>query len=316
VRGLPPLGRGRSPRGLNPSEELSKRVSRLVGAQPVSWEPRFASWQPQAAVPGGNERFAVVLDDGRRIFVKAAQAEHTAAWLRREHEVYVHLRGSFMARLEAFEDDPLYPVLVLEDLSDADWTVRWDAERVSQVRAALAELAPSEPPPSTGTVRETFPTFFQRWQGVEADPEPFLSTGIRSREWLARALPTLLAAADAAPVDGDDLLHLDVRSDNLCFREGKALLVDWNWCSRGNADFDLAAWLPSLAMEGGPQPWDVLPRGGAFAAFLAGIWASVVGLPPPATAPTVRGQQRSQLEVALAWCEHELAIEEEGSWGI
>jgi hypothetical protein len=274
----------------------------------VSWERRAAPWQPAGAVEGGNERFSVVLEDGRRVFVKAARAEHTAAWLRREHEVYAHLRGSFIARLVGFEDDPVYPVLVLEDLSAADWDVRWDADRVAMVRTALSAIAASEAPPNTRPVRESFSELFGRWRVVERDPEPFLATGIRSRLWLEQALPTLIASADAVPADGDDLLHLDVRSDNLCFRDGAAVLVDWNWCSTGNAELDLAAWLPSLALEGGPQPWEVLPGAGEFAAFLAGTWAASVGLPPPATAPTVRAVQRSQLEVALAWCQRELGI--------
>ena len=114
------------------------------GAERLAGEPRAAPWQPTAAVEGGNERFSVLLDDGRRVFVKAAQAEHTAAWLRREHEIYAHLRGSFMPGLVAFEDDPVYPILVLEDLGDADWEVRWDPGRVALVRAALVELAGRE----------------------------------------------------------------------------------------------------------------------------------------------------------------------------
>lgn len=289
-------------------EGLAERIGALLGARPVAWEPRAAPWQPAGAVDGGNERFSVLLEDGRRVFVKAAQAEHTAAWLRREHEVYAHLRGSFIPRLEAFEDDPAYPLLVLEDVSDADWEVRWDAARVEMVRAALAELARSDPPPSTQTVRETFPVLFGRWRVVEQHPEPFLATGIRPRRWLEQALPTLIAAADAVPADGDDLLHLDVRSDNLCFHQEAAILVDWNWCSTGNADLDVAAWLPSLAVEGGPQPWEVLPGAAEYAAFMAGVWAAVVGLPPPTTAPTVRALQRSQLEVALTWCERELGL--------
>jgi hypothetical protein len=132
---------------------------------------------------------------------------------------------------------------------------------------------------------------------------PAVSDTVTPRSWLEQALPTLIAAADVVPADGDDLLHLDVRSDNLCFRGGLAILVDWNWCSTGNADLDVAAWLPSLAVEGGPQPWEVLPAAGEYAAFLAGVWAALVGLPPPKTAPTVRAGQRRQLEVALAWCE-------------
>ncbi len=287
---------------------LAERVGRLLGSQPVSWERRAAPWQPTEDVPGANERFAVLLEDGRRVFVKAAQSEYLAASLRREHEVYAHLRGPFIPALVAFEDDPLYPVLVLEDLSDADWSVRWDEKRVAAVRAALRELAACEPSPGTRTVRETFPHFFDRWRVLEADPEPFLSTGIRSREWLERALPVLREAAADAPVDGDDLLHLDVRSDNICFRDGSALLVDWNWSAIGNGDFDVAAWLPSLALESGPQPWEVLPQAGGLASFIAGFWAAVVGLPPPETAPLVRALQRSQLEVTLVWAERELGV--------
>jgi hypothetical protein len=286
----------------------AERVQRLLGSRPVTWESRAAPWQPMEAVEGGNERFSVLLEDGRRVFVKAARAEHSAGWLRREHEVYAHLRGSFIPSLEAFEDDPLYPILVLEDLSDADWGALWDWKRVELVRAALSELAASDPPPNTKPVREAFSQLFGRWRTVEEEPRPFLSTGIRSRKWLEHALPTLIAAADAVPADGDDVLHLDVRSDNLCIREGKAVLVDWNWCSTGDARLDVAAWLPSLAMEGGPQPWLVLPGAGEYAAFLAGFWGAQVGLPPPATAPTVRELQRRLLEVALEWAERELGL--------
>jgi thiamine kinase-like enzyme len=286
---------------------LEERVARLLGAHATSWQRRSAPWQPADAVAGGNDRFTVRLDDGRRVFVKAAKAPHTARWLRREAEVYANLRGSFIAELIAFEDDPIEPLLVLDDHSDADWSVHWDAGRVTAVRRALAAIATSLPPPNTPAVRDTL-AGFRRWDVVRADPEPFLSTGLRSREWLDRALPTLQAAADTAPIDGDDLVHLDVRSDNLCFRNGAAILVDWNWCSTGRAEFDVAAWLPSLAFEGGPQPWEVLPHAGGYAAFLAGIWAAVVGLPPPPTAPTVRDQQRRQLEIALAWCERELPL--------
>jgi hypothetical protein len=125
---------------------------------------------------------------------------------------------------------------------------------------------------------------------------------------LEQGLETLAAAADSVRADGEDTLHLDVRSDNLCFRDRVAVLVDWNWCATGNADLDIAAWLPSLANEGGPQPWEVLPRAGDYAAFLAGVWACVVGPPPPPTAPTVRKGQRRQLEVALTWCDREFGF--------
>ena len=65
-----------------------------------------------------------------------------------------------------------------------------------------------------------------------------------------------------------------MRSDNLCLRDDRALLVDWNHVTRGNALFDVAAWLPSLASEGGPPPDDIRPEAGVFAAALAGYFCS------------------------------------------
>jgi len=280
-------------------KSLEQRLHKVVDARAVSWEPRGGGYSTA-------ERYSVLLDDGRRVFVKAADAEHLAAWLRREHEVYAHLAGSFIPQLVGFDDDGARPLLVLEDLSHGDWHPVWTSARVETVRAALSELADAAPPPSTAPVRETFAQLFGRWREVEEDPMPFLSLGLRSQEWLAARLPTIISAADAAPVDGTALLHLDVRSDNLCVVDGRAKLVDWNWTSLGNPDVDVAGWLPSLAVEGGPQPWEVLAGAGELAAWIAGVWAAVAGLPPPVTAPTVREVQRTQLAVALDWIDREL----------
>jgi len=280
-------------------KELDERIERAVGSRPVHYEPR----------PGGYstaDRFAVTLVDGRSVFVKSAEEPNLAGWLRREHEVYSALSGSFIPELVGWDDDGVRPVLAIEDLSDADWTPRWDAGRVAAVLAALEELAGAPPPPNTPPVRESFAELFGRWRVVEDDPAPFLSAGLRDETWLERALPVILAAVDSAPVDGDRVCHLDVRSDNLCFRDDRAVLVDWNWTSLANPAVDVAAWLPSLCVEGGPPPWDVLPDGGALGAFIAGVWAAVVGLPPPETAPMVRDLQRRQLAVALDWVDREL----------
>ena len=49
-------------------------------------------------------------------------------------------------------------------------------------------------------------------------------------------------------------MHCDVRSDNLCLRDQRAVLLDWNHARIGNPAFDVAFWLPSLTLEGGPDP--------------------------------------------------------------
>jgi hypothetical protein len=280
-------------------KELDERIERAVGSPPVRYEQR----------PGGYstaDRFAVTLADGRSVFVKSAEAPNMAGWLRREHEIYAALSGSFIPALEGWDDDGVRPVLAIEDLSNADWTPRWDAARVAAVLEALEELADATPPPNTPPVRESFAELFDRWRVVETDPGPFLSVGLRDAAWLDRALPVILAAVNSAPVSGDRVCHLDVRSDNLCFRDGRAMLVDWNWTSLANPAVDVAAWLPSVRVEGGPQPWEVMADGGAFGAFIAGVWAAVAGLPPPDTAPTVRDLQRRALAVALDWIDRDL----------
>jgi aminoglycoside phosphotransferase (APT) family kinase protein len=113
------------------------------------------------------------------------------------------------------------------------------------------------------------------------------------------------AEADAE-LDGDELLHFDVRSDNLCFRDGVAVLVDWNLACVGDGRFDVAFWLPSLRLEGGPEPWEVLLSEGPLAAAVAGFFAARAGRPPAPGAPMVREFQLRQLEVALPWAAREL----------
>jgi len=144
---------------------------------------------------------------------------------------------------------------------------------------------------------------------VEADAAPFLSLGLCSQAWLENALPTLRHIAEAAPFAGDALIHLDVRSDNICLRGQRALLVDWNQACLANPDVDIAVWLPSLRAERGPQPWELLPGQPGLAAWVAGFFAARAGLPPPSTAdPSVRALRLAQLEVALPWAARELEL--------
>ena len=280
-------------------EALVEPIVRAIGARPVRFVPRAGGYSTA-------DRYAVELADGRSVFVKSSTAPELADWLRREHEVYAALGASFMPELLGFDDDGERPTLVLEDLSGAAWDVAWDEERVAAVLAAIHAIGASAIPPNTPRARDAYPLIWTRWQVVADDPVPFLGLGLRDEAWLDRALPTLLAAVEAALVEGDQLCHLDIRSDNLCFRDGRAIVVDWNWACRADPRSDIAAWGPSLTLEGGPSPWQLLPDEGELAAFVAGIWAATAGLPPPETAPTVREFQRRQLAVALDWVDRDL----------
>jgi aminoglycoside phosphotransferase (APT) family kinase protein len=151
---------------------------------------------------------------------------------------------------------------------------------------------------------------------LRENPEPFLTTGVASREWLASHLDALEAAAERAPIaEGSSLLHLDVRSDNLALTERGPVLFDWNWASGGNPLVDLVGWAPSLCIETGMRPEDVVDADGVgeLAALVAGVWASVAGLPPPPTGEQrMRDAQLAALRVCLPWACRQLGISEPG----
>jgi hypothetical protein len=249
-------------------------------------------------------REVVTLADGRTAFVKTAVDDQTRGWLAAEQRLYAAVRGPFMPRVLATDDD----LLVLEDLSDAHWPPPWRDGDVQAVLDALDELHAVTPPPGLPHPQES-DDLRGGWPAVAADPEPFLALGLASPAWLETNLPALLEAAGRAVLDGDSIVHIDIRSDNVCLRDGRCLIVDWNWAARGNPQLDVAFWLPSLALEGGPAPeqlgGDLDPE---LAALCAGFFACRAGLPDVPAAPRLRAVQRAQLEVALPWAARSLGL--------
>jgi thiamine kinase-like enzyme len=278
-----------------------ERLSRLLGTE-VRSLTRVESSGYTVAYHG-----IVELADGTTAFVKAATEPVTAEFIRDEQRVLRELRGAFVPAVLALDDeDP--PLVVLEDLRAAHWPPPWDRSKIDAVLEALATIAATPPPDVVQPISIHRDRLVTGWAEIEAEPEPFLSLGVCSAAWLGHALPTLREASETAPIDGDSLLHLDVRSDNLCIAERGAVLVDWNHACVGNPGLDVAAWLPSLRLEGGPEPEEILPGASGFAALLAGFFGSRAGLPAPPTAPLVRPFQLAQLRVSLAWAIRELDL--------
>jgi len=254
-----------------------------------------------------NRRMIVELASGATLFAKQATDAASAAWLRTEYAAYRHLRGSFLPELAGWDDDGEFPVLLLEDLSDARWPPPWEAGMVDAVLAVLAEVAAHPVIPGLSPVREN--DYMQpNWADVADDPQPLLGLKLCSEQWLNNALPVLLDVADPDLAAGTALIHLDVRSDNLCFPAGRTVLFDWNLAAVGNPEFDVAFWLPSLTLEGGPLPEEAAAVSPGVAALVAGFFASQAGLPVIPHAPRVRDIQRRQLEVALPWAARVLEL--------
>jgi hypothetical protein len=217
-------------------------------------------------------------------------------------------RAPFLPRMLGWDDDGERPVIALEDLSDAHWPPPWTTDHVDAVLACLAEVATTPPPPDLPRAADS-QFDFQGWIEIEDDPEPFLALGLCSSAWLDDALPILRFATEIAPLDGDALMHFDVRSDNLCIRNGRAVLIDWNFACVGNPVADVACWLPSLHAEGGPAPDEILPDGVAeLAALLAGYFAAHAARPEIPEAPHVRTLQLRQAGTALPWAARALDL--------
>ena len=283
-------------------EQIERRVAKLMGARPVDFRP--ASGGYTSALRG-----VVSFGDGRSAFVKAATDELTVGWLRTENAVYAHLNRSlgavdFLPTVLGWDDDGARPLLLLEDLSGAHWPPPWEPGMVQRVTALLSRLRAAPPMPGMASL-ESHRDDLCGWREVAQDPGPFLSLGLCSADWLVSALPALQAAERAVRLGGGDFLHLDVRSDKLCFLPDRTVLVDWNWACVGNGLFDLAAWLPSLHAEGGPAPETILPGQPEMAAALSGFWAARAGLPRPVARQAVL---LSQLKTALPWAARALGL--------
>lgn len=254
-------------------------------------------------------RGIAAFEDGQTAFLKAATSQQTAQWLRDEYAVYRHLGAredaDFLPHVIAWDDDGLQPFLVLEDLSWAHWPPPWGPGLTERVQEMLSRLRRMPLLPGMASL-EAYREDLSGWRRISEDSAPFLSLGLCSPAWLEAALPRLLAAEQAAELAGSDFLHLDLRSDNLCFTGKRTILVDWNWACAGNGVFDLASWLPSLQAEGGPKPETLLPHAPELAAALSGFWAAQAGL--AGRDARLKDLDLFQLRAALPWVARELRL--------
>jgi hypothetical protein len=256
-------------------------------------------------------RCVLTLDDGSTCFLKMPGSAATLARLRVEHASYRDISfaagpgGAFMPRMLGWDDDGIAPLLLLEDLSAATWPPPWTSARIDAVLAALDALHRCRPP-ELRPISSVFDP--PDWPRVLEKPDEFLALDLCTRPWLDAALPALIDAARSARIDGEDTLHFDVRSDNLCFADERAILCDWDLVRRGNASIDVAFWLPSLEAEGGPPPETILPSSPELAALISGFFAARAGQPTIPDAPRVRDVQREQLGPALRWAVRALGL--------
>jgi aminoglycoside phosphotransferase (APT) family kinase protein len=286
----------------SPTPELRAQLTSALGKEAVDWR------RPHTGLSAA-QRFVVRFGDGSSIFVKAAVDRQTERWLRTEREILTSVDRSFVPKLVAWVEEGERSVLVTEDLGAAYWPadrmpVAWQPGQLDRLFETLRRVGDVTAPPSLPPAELGFEP---QWPRIAGEADDFLKLGLCPEDWFRHAIHDLSEAESRVPLRGDSLVHGDVRSDNLCFAGERMVLVDWAAAVRGSCEHDLATVLATLPLEGGPDPFEVLPGGGTWAAYYAGRTARRAyrdkGAPP-----WLRRVLRQIAAICLAWASRSLDL--------
>ena len=276
-----------------------------------------AETQPGGFSPGVAARLE--LADGRRFFAKAVGPEpnpDSPEFHRREAHVAAALPPDTPAPRFFFSvDDGAWVALVFEDVAGHEPQLPWREDELARVLDALTALAEALTPPplEAPTAGEAYDELLHGWRTLAAEG----AEGIDP--WAAKRLDELaeIEAHWGEAAAGGTLVHGDVRADNILLTAERVVFVDWPHACVGAPWLDLVLFLPSVAMQGGPRPWDVFdahPLGRdappdvvmPVVAALAGFFVQRSMLAPPPGLSTLREFQRGQGIEALAWLRRSL----------
>lgn len=262
----------------------------------------------------------LVTASGRRVFAKAVSNglnPMSPSLHRREILVASRLPATAPAPRLLWSSDEdggdEWVVLVFEDIEGRSPAQPWVASELDQVVDALnaltASLTPSPIPASeVGEVTTFGPLVRGNWFRLKFDDPPGVDP------WVTRHLDRLIEAEDRVGevLQGETLLHDDLRGDNMLLTDNGVVIVDWPHARVGAAWIDAVGFAPSVSMEGGPEPEDLIarldaPRNADPAHLtlgvitIAGFFTHQGSQPPVEGLPGLRAFQEAQGAVARRW---------------
>ncbi len=286
-------------------------VEGVLGAPVVRTQPAAGGYSPGVAE-------GLFASDGSAVFLKAGHPSRnpdSPALLRSELRTLRSMpSGLPIAELiDALDEGPGgWVALVLEQVPGRQAPLPWTNATIGAALASLADmrepLTPA-PPGQWDDAADVLRGMFGHW--------PELAAGADLDPWLAERRYALAAAADdaLAELDGDTLVHLDLRADNLMLRtDGRLIVVDWAWAVRGPAWLDpvllAIEFISSAAPEVDADAWigriahDYGINANRIVQVLAGILSFFEHSgrqPDPPGLPTLREFQRFQATAVRDW---------------
>lgn len=264
---------------------------------------------------------------GQRFFVKAACSvpnEGAPEFHRREVTIASRFGPDVPAPrlIWSFDEGaPGWVVLVYEVIEGHNPPLPWRPGHVDLVIAALNRLATSLTPSPisaeiAGTLAQSGAISGGSWLRVRMRKDDPASSDppYAPDPWVDRHLDRLIELENGVEdvVAGDSLVHLDIRGDNLLLTEDHVVVVDWPHARVGAPWVDAVCFAPSLAMQGGPDPEELIARVDsareadpdaltAVIANTAGYFTYHGSLPPAKGLPGLREFQEAQGAVARRW---------------
>lgn len=254
----------------------------------------------------------LVLDDGRRAFVKGAQDHPLAPMYEQEAAVASVLPDEVPApRLWFTLRATGWVLLLFDDVAGRHPGFQPGSADLPAVLATVGAISRALTPcplagarPVAGALERVSRCWRQLSAGPPADLDP----------WCVRHLPSLVKWETRwlSAAEGDTLLHADLRPDNMMVaRDGTVFVVDWAFGYRGAAWFDGVWLVPYLIMDGhspasaeeavaGLGVWQMVSQQTvtSLAVSVAGHWEVARRR---RSRPELRAYQRREAAAALAW---------------
>jgi hypothetical protein len=260
----------------------------------------------------------LLLDDGRRAFLKGIAQEHPfAAQYAEEVDITPAMPKGVGPRVlwsAAPEVGAGWWLLCLEDIPGGNPVLAPGSPDVKAAVAAVARtgkaLTPS-PLPHAPQITEVVGKWLTSWPDLVKDTPADLDP------WTASNLARLAEAEQGWKVEaaGKTFIHWDIRSDNMMRRaDGSIVLIDWSYPHQGAVWVDPAILTVQLIAAGHtpagaelatahlpmPSP-DALT---SFAVALGGYWEFCSRLPHPPGVPFLRAHQTRAAAAARTWIAH------------